>query len=249
MAARKINGTRLRTAIQSFGSLEKAIISLRRTKAVLEKQNEQLRQQISLDEAVRNSLSNEIKSMSATMDEQKEQYRILSEATGNHRQQYELFQGFMTMLVSSPSVNDSIESLIDSLKRLLSPGWQLTRSNEAMRTLFIRTVLGDYLKCFQCTRCGSRFILNQTLDKQYRLYPYHCPVCHYSDAVKTDESFLKALVSQEQLDNIHLVEQLLEENTNLKPLRVFLDVPCEICGKPITNWSEGSVKAAVMGFG
>jgi hypothetical protein len=59
---------------------------------------------------------------------------------------------------------------------------------------------------------------------------------------------LKALVSQEQLENTHLVEQLLEENTTLKPLRAFLNVPCEICKKPITDWTEDNVKAAIMGF-
>ncbi len=60
---------------------------------------------------------------------------------------------------------------------------------------------------------------------------------------------MKALVSQEQLENTHLVEQLLEENTTLKPLRAFLNVPCEICKKPITDWTEDNVKATIMGFG
>jgi len=249
MVVRKVDGVGLRRAIQRFGSLNQAIVELQCTKAILEEQVSQLNEEVGKQKSAREYLSSEIKDMNVILSEQKEQQRLLSEKIGNHSRQYELFQGFMAMLASSPSVNSSIEALIVSLKRLLEPGWQLSRSIEEMRILFIRTVLGDYLKCFYCNRCGSRFIVNKCQNRQYLLSSYQCPVCHYSSEVKADEFFIKALVSQEQLENTHLVEQLLAENAILKPLRAFLNVPCEMCGKPITDWAEENVKVANMGLG
>jgi len=53
------------------------------------------------------------------------------------------------------------------------------------------------------------------------------------------------MVSEKQMENIILVEDTLKENETLGPLKAFLDVPCEICGKPITKWTKDNVWAAI----
>jgi hypothetical protein len=52
------------------------------------------------------------------------------------------------------------------------------------------------------------------------------------------------MVSEKQLDDITTAVELKQENDILKPLKSFLEAPCEICGKPITEWDEHNVKIA-----
>ena len=109
--------------------------------------------------------------------------------------------------------------------------------------------MGDYLKCYRCDSCGAQFIVNR--DPHYKFYSneHYCPACHFSLGVKGDDSLLKAMVSEEQLQNTKRIQEVLKENEALEPLKAFINVPCEICGKPITEWTEGNVKIAVDGSG
>lgn len=256
MTEKKVNTTGLPQAIQEFGSLRNVIDALRKEEKSLEAKIPVLRKdvltlQINIDkkESTKAGQSKALDGLHKAIRKQFDELDMVEDRTTRQKEQYQLFEGFLVMLASSPSVNDSIEALIASLKRLLSPGWQLTRSREEMRSLFIRTILGDYLQCFSCSHCGSRFIINRSRDRRYLLNSYCCPLCNYSSSVKADESFLKALVSQDQLENTYLVEQLLEENATLKPLEAFFSIPCEMCKKPITDWTKDNVNAAIMGFG
>ena len=125
----------------------------------------------------------------------------------------------------------------------------MSKNADEMRSLFIRTVMGDYLKCLRCKICGAKFIVNK--EPRYKSISnyYQCPSCHTSCGVEPDDSFLKAMVSEEQLENTQRIKEVLKENKVLKPLKAFLDVPCEICGELITEWTEQNVKMAVGGFG
>jgi hypothetical protein len=125
----------------------------------------------------------------------------------------------------------------------------LPKNADEMRSLFVRTVTGEYLKCFRCKVCGAKFMVNKEPHYKSISDYYQCPSCHTSYGVEPDDSLLKAMVSEEQLENIVLVEKTVKENPTLEPLKAFLDVACEIRGKPITEWTEDSVKAAVEGRG
>ena len=35
----------------------------------------------------------------------------------------------------------------------------------------------------------------------------------------------------------------------LEPFKAFLEVPCEICHEPVTEWGDYSVKLAIQGIG
>lgn len=78
---------------------------------------------------------------------------------------------------------------------------------------------------------------------------YYCPACHYGFGIKQDGSFLQAMVSEEQLENTRRIDEVLKENEALKPLRVFQDMPCEICGKPVNEWDEQNIKLVISGMG
>jgi len=187
--------------------------------------------------------------MNSKIEDYQSQLHSLSNQIKVHSRQYELFCGLMAMVAESPSVTDSIDILIATFQKLKEAGWYLSKNADEMRSLFIRTVMGDYLRCFRCDTCGAKFMVNQEpYNKFYTTY-YKCPACHYSHGVKDDDSFLKAMVSEEQLENTQRIKEVLKENKVLKPLKAFLDVPCEICGELITEWTEQNVKMAVGGFG
>ena len=54
---------------------------------------------------------------------------------------------------------------------------------------------------------GVKFIIKSELCKQHLRSNYGCPVCHYSYGVKVDNSFFKALVSEELLLLGHILEE------------------------------------------
>ena len=118
-----------------------------------------------------------------------------------------------------------------------------------MRSLFVHTVMGDYLKCYRCDFCGAKFITNKKPKNKYVGNGYYCPACHDWYAVKEDDSFLKALVSEKQLEDTLHLEEVLEEYEVLEPFKSFLNVPCEICREPVKEWGDYNVKLAIQGIG
>jgi hypothetical protein len=155
----------------------------------------------------------------------------------------------MAMVTESPSVTDSINTLVALFQKLKEPGWYLPKNADEMKSLFIRTVMGNYLKCFFCDFCGAKFITNKKPKDKFLGNGYYCPVCHNWYAVKEDDSFLKDLVSEKQLeDNLHL-DKILKENEVFEPFKAFFNAPCEICHEPVKEWNDYNVKLAVEGIG
>ena len=144
---------------------------------------------------------------------------------------------------------DSLEALISSLRTLLDSGWHTSKRADDLRSLFIRTIMGDYLKCFHCDNCGTSFIVNKEPCYNYVANYYRCPGCHNYGGLKADDSFLKAMVSEEQQENVRRVEELQKEYDALTPFKVFFDVPCEVCKAPVTEWTEQTLKKGIKGLG
>jgi len=249
MKAKEIDFAKLNEAVEKFGSLQKANAQLETDKLGLEKGNAQLKQENKNLVATRDKLAGQVEDLNAKTTSCQSQLQSLYNQIKVHSRQYELFCGFMAMVAESPSVTDSIAMLIETFQKLIDSGWHISKSAGDMRSLFVRTMMGDYLKCYRCDSCGARFIVNK--EPHYKFYgnEYYCPACHYSSGVKEDDSFLKAMVSEEQLQNTKHVEEVVKKNETLKPLKAFLDTTCQICGHPITEWTEDNVKAAVDGFG
>ena len=121
------------------------------------------------------------------------------------------------------------------------------RKADDLRTLFVRTTMGDFLRCFRCDSCGAQFMVNKEPNKHFLNY-YGCPVCHMSE-VRANDLFLKAMVSGKQLENTRWAQQVQKENDSLRPFKIFFDVPCCICGQSVTEWTEQNLRKGIRGVG
>lgn len=249
MVAAKINGAKLKQAVDKFDSLEKAIENFENKKEVLEKESSKLQKTYEELKLTKEKFIADIDDLTNEYSEQKKKLQSLGDNFGKWERQYNLFQGFIAMLIGSPSAETSLKSLISLLQELTESGWVITKDADELRSLFVHTVMGDYLKCFRCDACGAKFITNKKAEHKFLGGDYYCPVCHYWHAVKEDDSFLKAMVSEKKLQDTRYVGELLNENEVLKPFKAFLNVPCEICGQPINEWTEDNVKAVMSGYG
>ena len=199
MKAKNTDFAKLNEAVEQFGSLQKANAQLEADNLNLEKKTNQLEQELNKLTAIRYELNKQIQEKKCKIEDYQSQLQSVQEQLKNHRYQYELFCGFMAMLTESPSVTYSIDLLIAIFQKLKEPGWYLTKKADEMRTLFVHIVTGDFLKCFRCSACGAKFMVNQkpvykTLGNQY-----YCPSC-YNSSLVADDSFLRAMVTEEQVD-------------------------------------------------
>ena len=249
MATPKANGAKLKQAIEKFGSLEKAVEGLENEKLALEKQNGQLKQENAKLKRNRDSLVAELEEVGNKNRYQKNQFQQLLIVKKQYTRQYALFEGFLAMVASSPSVIDSLEALINSLKTLLDSGWHSSKGPDELRSHFVRTILGDYLKCFCCANCGATFLVNKKPHYEYFYNYYVCPACHQHSRVEANDSFLRAMVSEKQQENVRLIEQLQQEYDALRPFKLFLDLPCEVCKRLMTEWTEQDLRRGIQGLG
>ena len=245
----QIDGMVIRKAIEEHHSIEQSKEVLKHEKALLEEGNSQLNKQNSDLKSDNTRITTAVKVVDKSLIEKRLEYSKLTLTIMRQGSQYELFQGFMAMLVNSPSVKGPIESLMASLQMIRRSGWYSPKTTKEWMGLFVSKVFGDYLQSFTCNRCGCRFMVSKGTIKGYISYWYQCPACFSSSDVKPDYSFLKALVPDKQLSNIYHAELLLTQNVILKPFRVLLAVPCIVCGELITNWTEDKVKRIATGLG
>jgi archaellum component FlaC/predicted RNA-binding Zn-ribbon protein involved in translation (DUF1610 family) len=192
MEINDIDAGKLNKALDKFGSLQKAIKQMEQEMVTLRKQNSELKKGNDKLSALRNKLASQIEGKGTKVQNLQNQLQSLANKIDVYGSQYELFCGFMAMVTESPSVTDSIDNLIKIFLKLKEPGWYLPKDPDVLRSLFIRVLMGDYLKYYRCDACGARFITNKKAEVKYLGTGYHCPVCHYLYAVKPDDSFLKA---------------------------------------------------------
>jgi len=254
MVIPKVNSSKLKQAIEKFGSLEKAVEALQDEKLALEnetlalqKQNGELRREKANLNTTRDKLFAEVTSLREECRKERSDLQLFLDDGMQRSCQYILLEAFLAMAADSPSATKPRETWLISLRKLLDSGWYSSGTPETLRSYFVRTTMGDFLKCFRCCSCGTQFIVNRKPD-QYTHKHYECPVCHKSE-VRADDSFLKAMVSEEQMENVRRAQQVQNENDQLKPFQVFFSVPCEICGQPITEWIEQNIKAGIKGYG
>jgi chromosome segregation ATPase len=161
MVPQKVNGTKLKQALDKFKSLESALEEMLKEKSTLEKDNARLKKENEQSELTRDKLSLEVNETNRKLNELKKQLDLLAKTADEYERRYKLFEGFLSMMATSPSVTNSIESAIASLQEILNSGWRSSAKPDELRTLFVRTTMGDYLKCFRCDSCGAKFIVNK----------------------------------------------------------------------------------------
>lgn len=245
----KIDGNRLKQALEKYGSLGKAIEHLLDEKANLENQNNLIKNENAQLKRAKDNMYAEITMIERKLIDYKQKLKELEAKLVTNNRQYTLFESFVAMISDAASVENSIVSLATLFQKLYNEGWYATKKAEDLRSLFIRTVMSDYLKCFRCDNCKASFIVNKKPYNRYFQDYYLCPSCHSSFAVKADDSFLKSIVSEEQLDKSCLIETVQKELDTLKPFKAFFDLSCEICKQPITEWTELTVKRGIERLG
>jgi hypothetical protein len=191
----------------------------------------------------------EVRAVDDKLASQKKLLQVQSNRIEQNARQYHLFEGFIAMVVDSSPLAKPIETIQALFQTLEDPGWQPSKNIADLRSLFVSTILGDYLKCFHCDNCGASFIVNKEPYFKYLSNYYECPACHNPRTVKPDDSFLKAIVSEKQLEDIRRCVEVQKENDSLSPFKVFFDIRCEVCGKPVTNWNDGNIERGISGRG
>lgn len=239
MNRQRVNTSALNEALSRYGSLQEATTCLERAKKSLEDEVGRLgrgKAALEREMAARRAAA---KTLGAQKAQQRQALEQLQARVKKSGRQWDLFEGFIGMVLTSPSTQARLTDLIAILQRLENEGWSTTRTTDELRTLFVCTLLGNHLRCYRCRRCGANFIVNR--EPYYSHYDsnYHCPACHTSLHVEADDSFLQAMLSPEGIKEVSILEELERQVERQKPLEVFLDIPCFICGKPpANNWSR-----------
>ncbi len=238
-----VDTVKLGQAIDDFGSLERANDSLRRERDVLIKGNGALSEEKASLGAQRNELLHSLKVTQQKDEEEKQRIREIAAHRIQYKRQQELFDGFVAMLCGSPSRAESAECIKSLVTTLSEDEWLIPKTLEDPRSLFVRTIMGDFLRCFHCDNCGASFIVNKETRFKQPIGFYSCPACQHFHEVKPNDSFLRAMVSDKQLENVRLAEQLESENLVLRPFKAFLELPCAACHQPIREWTDDSVRS------
>ncbi|MFC1926702.1 hypothetical protein ACFLWV_03000 [Chloroflexota bacterium] len=249
MAKVKASGMNIKEAVDKFGSLQKAVDVLQKENAALKKDNTHLKQENVRLKAEIDGKTSDSASCDDVLRNQRGKIKFQAERIGEHEHQYRLFEGFLAMLADSPSITSPIQALIDAITVLTTSKWHTSKNAAELRSLFICATMGEYLKCFHCSKCKASFIVNKEPHYKHAYNYFQCPACHSSSSVEGDDSFLRAMVSETQLENVHFLEEYKKENDALRPLKVFLDLPCEVCGKPVTEWTKRNVEMGANGSG
>ncbi len=198
MVAPEVDGAKLKQALKEFGSLQKAVDTLKIQKKALEADVSALTE----DEASR---LGKIEQLDKAINEYKQNLTYQKEAFQKYKQdcdeymnsikqfmlQYYMFESLIAMLLTSPSAKENMDDLAVQILMWSKVVWEFYDQPDKLRYLFIQTVLGVYLKCYYCTSCGASFIVNR--DAQSYL-GYSCPSCGSTFYVRADDSFLKAML-------------------------------------------------------
>ena len=210
MVSEKVNGASLKQAVEEFGSLQKAINSLKTQKKTLQTELLALTRDIDSKEKVRVKYLDDLNHLKKTIEERKQELRELVDAFEKYKQgvdefitnnkkfmlQYYMVESLVAMLRTSPSAKESIKELASNISILGDVVWRYTDEPDKLRKVFINIVLGDHLHCYRCDMCGMKFIANQ--EAKSHLLGYHCTNCSFMPSMKADDSFLEAMLSSSE---------------------------------------------------
>jgi predicted RNA-binding Zn-ribbon protein involved in translation (DUF1610 family) len=219
----EIDLKKLDKALEQFGSLQKAIEALQAHKLELENDIAQLsasktklEQEVASLETRRTSLSGVLEKLDAAFKEK--------------WWQYVLFTGFMS-LVSAQDAQD--------IERFVASAQQWVKVSPFIPTLareqIIMELMGSVVKAFRCSSrsCGAQFLVNRKSLRSGG--DYRCPACDWKLHAEPDDSMLSLFLSPERIEKVKELEVVQAEVERLKPLEVFMDIPCAVCGKAMPN--------------
>ncbi len=190
MTAAKVNTTKLRQAIREFGSLQKSIEILALRKKEIATEVLILSRELDVKKNSRAKYLNELDQLDSSIKERTEKLNEIFININRYSKQYRLFESFVTMMQTPPHTVEELEELAGTILVFSKMVWRSNILPEKMRYLFVETVLGNYLHCYRCDRCGLKFIANQEAQSP----SYRCPNCAYMSSMVADDSFLEAML-------------------------------------------------------
>lgn len=151
-----------------------------------------------------------IQSIERTFEERNQELHELENAFDKYKQdvdefiinnkqlflQYYMIESLVAMLNTSPSTRENIKDLAVNMQIIGEAVWKYSQPPAKLRQIFVKTVLGDYLHCYYCGRCGLKFIANQEVKSH--ILGYHCPNCGYTSSMIADDTFLDAIFSSSE---------------------------------------------------
>ncbi len=205
MTAIKVNTVKLRQAIGEFGSLQKAIEVLKLRKKEIETENLTTSRDLALKKKARAKCLNELNQLDNSIQERAEKLDEILASISGYSKQYLLFESLITMMQTPPHTVEDLEELAVTILTFSKTVWRSDILPEKMRFLFVTTVLGKYLHCCRCDRCGLKIIANQEV-----LLGYRCPTCTYMSTMVSDDSFLEAMLSSSDPASAHEAQEQAE---------------------------------------
>jgi hypothetical protein len=223
-ALRRLN-TEIASTLQTNREIEEQAKSqlqrqLQREIASAEREKKEILRRLDAEIASRTQTYKELDGQLKSADEL---LGLLDETIKAKSWQYEFFELFIAMLVTSPSAGESAKSLGPrasefwpltalalKIQELAKKGWWWKTSNKAtpaeQRTAFMITVMGGYLHSIRCRGCEASFIVNK--DRASRFF-YCCPVCN-SSYTEPDDTFFDLMMSPELGKRLQDTRALLE---------------------------------------
>jgi len=193
MTAAKVNTAKLQQAIGEFGSLQKAIDVLKLRKKEIETETITLTRDLDEKKRIKAKYSNELNQLDSSIKERTEKLNEVLASISGYLKQYLLFESLITMMQTPPHTVEDLEELAVTILIWSKTVWRSDFLPEKMRFLFVETVLGKYLHCYRCDRCGLKIIANQEV-----LVGNRCPTCTYMSTMVADDSFLEAMLSSSE---------------------------------------------------
>lgn len=241
-----IDCQKINKAAREFNSLQEAVGILENKNAELKAEENTLMLSASRLRIAKQKVLAEMNNLIEQRNHLQNEVKEVAEKVEKWQRQYQLFESFIAMLLKTSSFEASVEGLVSLFQELSESGWAYTKNKDELRDYFMTHLMGDFIKSFRCKRCGTEFMTNQR--PQGSSY-YECPSCHSPSDIEPDISFLTAMVSEEQIAKINQLEVTLAEYKKLESLKALLRVPCDMCGKFVTEWTEKNVSLAVKGAG
>jgi len=229
----RVDAARLKRLLSEYGSLEEAVEAKRKAKSTLEKGVAQLQAKRARLEEDKSALEKQLETLGSQIAEKTRLLKQIEHMVEQRSWQYKLVTSLVAMLLTSPSREVTLHDLILLLERLERDGWHTIEKPQELRKIFIQVILGFYLRCYQCDNCGVRFILGGLPKDKPVFLSCKCPSCGSTSGVKEAEAFLEAMLSPGRGEDLDRGQSLQKEIDRLKPLEVFLDLPCGTCGKPM----------------
>ncbi|MBU2008232.1 MAG: hypothetical protein KJ624_00050 [Chloroflexi bacterium] len=227
--ASDIDLKKMKQALSEYGSLEKV-------NQGLEAQKREMESQIAALLPTRDQLKQEVSSLKSEKAALRAALKDLDGKLEERRCQYRLFTGFMA-LVTAQDPQDIAQFAASAQE------WPtLSVANpESARGRILKQLMGSVVKSFRCSTCGTRFLVDR--GPQWPRGKHRCPACSSWQDAEPDDALVKLFLSPEQIQETKEIDKLRAEVERLKPVEVFLDIPCAMCSKPLPNkWKRESIE-------